>query len=175
MSSFQSVPRLRKTFMAITSDFNSFHRVFSCNLSPALSLEDDVLDTMGNRTSHSMHRKEVPVGLRGAVSVQSLPATSKHNFMTLVIHGRTQDKCCQYVCLYFHFLSVFLDTDILLLLICFSFQVYMHLEYFKCLINETKCILIPIKSSKTIAAKVSSVLLQSVLLICNESLKIKPL
>lgn len=53
----------------------------------------------------------------------------------------------------------FLDTDILLLLICFSFQVYMHLECFKCLINETKCILIPIKSSKIITANVSSVLL----------------
>lgn len=81
-------PTPEKTFMAITSNFNSFNRFFSCNFSTALSLENDVLFTMGNRTWCT---KDI-VGLCGAVfvvRVQSLPATSQHNFLTCVIHART--------------------------------------------------------------------------------------
>lgn len=44
------IPTLEKTFMASTSNFNSFDMFFSCNLSTALSLENYGLDSMGYRT-----------------------------------------------------------------------------------------------------------------------------
>lgn len=44
------VPILEKTCMSSTCNFNSFFMFFSFNLATALSLENDVLDTMGYGT-----------------------------------------------------------------------------------------------------------------------------